>query len=67
MNKHLTPIKSIRKYCLETCASGSCKEVRLCNVNNCPLFCYRMGKRPKKTLANLCFSNNYNVGDVKCL
>ncbi len=40
-----TPIKAIRAYCIE-CSGGMAKEVRLCNMVNCPLFPYRMGKRP---------------------
>jgi len=40
-----TPIKSIRMKCLD-CSGGSTKEVRLCPVENCPLYPYRMGKRP---------------------
>jgi len=45
-NKRLTPIKSIRKHCLE-CSGGSVKEVRECIIENCPLYPYRLGKRPK--------------------
>ncbi len=40
-----TPIKAIREWCLQ-CGGGSYTEVRLCPVKNCPLYCYRMGKRP---------------------
>ena len=43
----LTPIKSIRKKCLDCCC-GSAKEVRLCTVTKCALYPYRMGKRPPK-------------------
>ena len=42
-----TPIKSIRAYCIE-CQGGSFKEVRLCTSHDCPLYVYRMGKRPSK-------------------
>ena len=46
-----TPIKSIRAYCIE-CQGGSYKEVRLCTSHDCPLYGYRMGKRPsQETLA----------------
>lgn len=44
--KNRTPVKAIRAYCLD-CACGSMLEVRLCPAINCPLFRYRMGKRPK--------------------
>ena len=51
-----TPIKSIRKKCLE-CSCGSYKEIRLCPVTGCPLYPYRMGSRPNaetiKTLSDL--------------
>ena len=43
--KIITPIKSIRKYCL-WCCCGSTKEVKLCPIYDCPLHPYRMGKRP---------------------
>ena len=43
--KVLTPIKAIRAYCVE-CSGGMTKEVKLCPVENCPLYPYRMGKRP---------------------
>lgn len=46
MNKKLTPIKAIRKKCLE-CSGYQPSEVRLCTSEDCPLFPYRMGKRPK--------------------
>ena len=42
-----TPIKSIRAYCID-CQGGSFKEVRLCTSRDCPLYAYRMGKRPSQ-------------------
>lgn len=42
----MTPIKSIRAKCLDCCCSQP-SEVRLCPAENCPLWPYRMGKRPK--------------------
>ena len=42
-----TPIKSIRKYCLNIC-SYTPKEVRKCTLIDCPLYVYRMGTRPSK-------------------
>lgn len=44
--KRLTPIKAIRKKCLDCCC-GQAQEVRLCDVKTCTLHPYRMGKRPK--------------------
>ena len=40
------PLKAIRNNCLE--CSSSPKEVRLCQVIKCPLYAYRMGKRPSQ-------------------
>lgn len=42
----LTPMKAIRKKCLD-CCSGQHTEVRACTIKNCPLWGYRMGHRPK--------------------
>ena len=41
----LTPIKSIRKKCLECCCDQR-KEVRECLINWCAIWPYRLGKRP---------------------
>ena len=43
----MTPIKAIRAKCLD-CSCGEKKEVRLCPIESCPLWPYRMGKRPTK-------------------
>lgn len=45
--KRLSPMKSIRKYCLDCCV-GSSKEVRFCVIPACPLFPFRFGKRVKR-------------------
>lgn len=42
----LTPMKAIRKKCLD-CCSGQHTEVRSCTIKNCPLWGYRMGHRLK--------------------
>ena len=42
----LTPMKAIRKKCLE-CSCGSSTEVKECPVIKCPLWTYRSGHRPK--------------------
>ena len=54
-----TPIKSIRAYCIE-CQGGSFKEVRLCTSHDCPLYAYRMGKRPSQETLDTIegYSNN---------
>jgi len=41
----LTPIRAIRAKCLD-CSGGSAQEVRLCVIRDCPLYPYRLGKRP---------------------
>lgn len=45
-DKILTPLKAIRAKCMDCCC-GQAKEIKLCNLKNCPLYPYRMGKRPK--------------------
>jgi len=42
----LTPMKAIRKKCLDCCC-GSSNEVLLCPAIKCPLWTYRSGHRPK--------------------
>ena len=44
-----TPLKAIRKKCLE-CSYYQPKEVRLCPCINCPMYPYRFGKRPTKAI-----------------
>jgi hypothetical protein len=48
---YTTPIKTIRLKCLD-CTAGSRKEVRLCTVVQCPLYPYRFGRRPSKTVVD---------------
>ena len=45
MSKSLTPVKAIRAKCRE-CGGNHTKVIRDCEVTTCPLFPYRMGKRP---------------------
>jgi len=45
--KPLTPLKAIRAKCLECCA-GQALEVRECQVTDCPIYRYRMGKHPDR-------------------
>lgn len=44
-----TPIKAIRAKCID-CTNGQNVEIRECPIVNCPLWEYRMGHRPKKSL-----------------
>ena len=41
----LTPVKAIRAHCLR-CCGYSPKEVRLCTVESCSLYPYRLGHCP---------------------
>lgn len=43
-----TPIKAIRKKCIE-CSCGQTSEVKLCPMEDCPLYPFRMGKNPYNT------------------
>jgi hypothetical protein len=38
-------ISTIRAFCKE-CSGGSLKEVRLCPIQRCPFYGFRMGKDP---------------------
>ena len=44
-----TPIKTIRKKCLD-CCNGKVKEVRLCQAVECALYPCRFGRRPTKAI-----------------
>ena len=43
--KVLSPLKAIRARCLD-CVCGQYMEVKLCPCSDCPLWPYRMGRRP---------------------
>ncbi|MHC4139249.1 MAG: hypothetical protein ACYSR1_05255 [Planctomycetota bacterium] len=45
--KKLTPIKSIRAKCKE-CSGNQLAVIRKCQITDCALFPYRMGRRPKE-------------------
>jgi hypothetical protein len=45
--KILTPIKAIRAKCLE-CSNYHPKEVRNCEITDCPIYPYRFGKNPNR-------------------
>ena len=42
----LRPLKAIRAKCLD-CSVGDQKAVRECTIKSCPLWSYRLGKRPE--------------------
>ena len=43
----LTPIKAIRAKCID-CSGRDLREIRECAITKCPIWPYRMGKRPKE-------------------
>ncbi len=45
--KRLTPLKAIRAKCLD-CSGFQPSEVRNCEIPECPLFSYRMGRNPRR-------------------
>ena len=45
--KTKSPLKAIRAKCLDCCA-GQPKEVKLCPIEECPIYPYRFGKNPKR-------------------
>lgn len=47
MIKHLTPLQSVKRYCRYECCANEMESWRNCTVTDCPLFCYRMGHRPR--------------------
>lgn len=47
--ERLTPIKAIRAKCKD-CTCNQLLEIRDCEIFSCPLWIYRMGKRPKAEL-----------------
>jgi hypothetical protein len=45
--KNLSPLKAIRSNCID-CSGGILKYVRECNITECPLYPFRMGKNPHR-------------------
>jgi len=42
-----TPVKSIRLYCLECCCNQK-SEVSRCELVDCPIYPFRLGKNPNR-------------------
>lgn len=40
-----TPMKAIRAKCLD-CTLNQLQDIRECTIKKCPLYPYRMGRRP---------------------
>ena len=74
--KVLTPLRAVRKYCIKICMVGSEKEVNLCSSEDCPLWEYRLGKRPEgkkvrytpiKAIRKRCMNCAESLADIgKC-
>lgn len=43
------PVKAIRLKCLD-CSGGSREEVKLCVIPECPLYPFRLGRNPFRTV-----------------
>lgn len=50
MEEKQSPLKQIRLYCLQ-CVCGSSDEVKRCSIKDCPLWCFRFGKNPFRTVS----------------
>jgi len=57
INKKLTPLKSIRANCLD-CCNGQPKEVRECQIADCPLWLFRFGTNPNRKGIKKGFENS---------
>jgi len=42
-----SPLQAIRIKCRDDCCAKSTKEVKLCDIKDCPLWPYRFGMRPE--------------------
>ena len=74
--KSLTPLQAIRKKCL-WCMAGNADQVNKCQLEGCPLWDYRFGKKPNlnngkelltpiKSIKKYCFEcSNFNKADVR--
>ncbi len=45
----MTPLKAIRAKCLDCCC-GQLNEVRLCPIDDCPLYAFRFGRGAKREM-----------------
>ena len=58
------PLKAVRGHCLQ-CCSGSALEVTICAAKACPLWAYRLGKKPTaEQLAELDGRKMYPLEDI---
>ena len=47
-SKRLTPCQAIKRYCKVDCCASDLRSWKDCTRRVCPLFPYRIGKRPSK-------------------
>lgn len=52
MEEIRNPVKAIRAKCIDCCA-GSSNEVKLCPAKDCPLYAFRFGKNPYRTVREM--------------
>ena len=72
MKNKLTPVKSIRKYCV-WCMNGSYEEITNCLDTDCAFFFWRFGKRPTnktglaplKVIRKKCIDCSENLEDIR--
>ena len=63
--KILTPLKAIRKNCID-CSGGSLKNVRECHITDCCLYEYRLGKNfRRKGIGGKCKSKKLKAKNEK--
>jgi hypothetical protein len=57
-----SPLEAIRRHCKQ-CSGGSLKNVTTCDINNCPLYAFRLGHNPnRKKIGNI---RNLKHEDIK--
>lgn len=45
VDKKQSPLNAIKEYCIR-CSGDSYSEMKRCSSEDCPLFCFRLGKNP---------------------
>jgi hypothetical protein len=53
MGTELTPLKAIRRHCIE-CSGGTFRNALWCPVTDCTLWPYRLGARPSTVAEKHC-------------
>ncbi len=67
-SKSLSPVKAIREHCID-CSGNELKAVRECQITECPLYAYRLGKNPHRQgilqSKAVPFENAFSTNDFK--